>query len=140
MFEHEHYKAKIHLKIGVTERIGCLTVCTAGVSVGINCVTLWYNRCQSLKVRADLEFFTIRQNKRSLIAITGSAADQNITELSQPEMSLTWIKVKIQCSSRTLSLLTNVFKLRKMDILYTNVVAAPMPRIKIHYHHRTHIF
>ena len=83
MFEHEHYKAKIHLKIGVTERIGCLTVCTAGVSVGINCVTLWYNRCQSLKVRADLEFFP------SDYISGGSAADKNITELSQPEMSIT---------------------------------------------------
>ena len=32
MFEHEHYEAKIHLKIGVIEKIGCLTV--------------WHSRCQ----------------------------------------------------------------------------------------------
>ena len=46
-------------------------------------------------------FFTTHKNRRSLISITGSVTDDNCSEQSQPERSITQIKFKIQCSFRT---------------------------------------
>ena len=65
------------------------------VSVWVSIVLPYDTIAVELKVRADLDFLSDKVSG-------GSADDKNITELSQPEMSITWIKVKIQCSFRTL--------------------------------------
>ena len=64
----------------------------------VECITT----SSSLKGRGRPRFFTTRKNRRGLISITGSVTDKNCSEQSQPEMSITRIRFKIQCTFRTL--------------------------------------
>ena len=63
--------------------------------------TFIYPSWPLFKGRGRPSFFTTWYNRRGLISITGNVIDKNCSELSQPEMSITRIKLKNQCSFRT---------------------------------------
>ena len=58
--------------------------------------------------------------------MTGLAADKNYTELSQPELSITWVKFKIQCTSELHYSLEIFFEPQKC----TNRIAATMQKFE----------
>ena len=95
--------------------------------------------------RSRSRFFPTQQNRQGLISVTGSVTNKNCSQQSWPEMSITSIKFKIQCSIGASFLNcsqdTVIFlKPRKLDILYTNKLAYSMPKFRIYYNHYNHIF